>query len=99
MSKGDYRTAFGLITAKNLQDALATYQDPNQETPKYLSNEAYKRQSHYKGGNVPDEKLIPSEATFYAALEWHFSDRYKGAELVKKVREFIQENNCKFKKY
>ena len=84
---------------KNHDDALMSYQDPNQETPKYLSNSLYERQSRYKGGDIPDDKMISSEATFYASLEWHFSDRYEGAELVKKVREFIQENNCKYKNY
>lgn len=84
---------------KNHDDALMSYQDPNQETPKYLSNSLYERQSRYKGGDIPDDKMISSEATFYASLEWHFSDRYEGAELVKKVREFIKENNCKYKNY
>lgn len=84
---------------KNHDDALMSYQDPNQETPKYLSNSLYERQSRYKFGDIPDDKMISSEATFYASLEWHFSDRYEGTELVKKVREFIQENNCKYKNY
>lgn len=93
------RKPFYLVSSDILQQTLATYQDPNQETPKYLSNSLYERQSRYKGGDIPDDKMISSEATFYASLEWHFSDRYEGAELVKKVREFIQENNCKYKNY
>lgn len=93
------RKPFYLVSSDILQQTLATYQDPNQETPKYLSNSLYERQSRYKGGDIPDDKMISSEATFYASLEWHFSDRYEGAELVKKVREFIKENNCKYKNY
>ena len=102
MSKGNYRQPHGLLTQKNVQDALASYQDPNNEEPRFL-NDQWKTMERFSRPNALEPFMLdfPTEDALYAAWEWYFKGKgFEGGELVKAVREKIKQiNHPRFNKY
>jgi hypothetical protein len=102
MSKGNYRQPYGLISTKNVQDALASYQDPNNEEPRFL-NEEWKTMERFSRPNYlePFVAEFNTEEALYASWEWYYKGKgLEGVEIVKAVREKIKEiNHPRFNKY
>lgn len=102
MSKGNYRQPYGLISTKNVQDALASYQDPNNEEPRFI-NEEWKTMERFSRPNYLEPFVLdfPKEDALYAAWEWYYKGKgLEGGEIVKAVREKIKEiNHPRFNKY
>jgi hypothetical protein len=85
---------------ENQDKALLFYQDPQEEQPKYLGITKWDSYKRFK--NEQEEPSMGSffnEDSFYAALEYFYSNQFGGTELVKKVRERVKEINCKYNKY
>ena len=102
MSKGNYRQPHGLLSTKNVQDALASYQDPNNEQPRFLID-FWKTMRRFSAPDSlePFELDFNTEDALYASWEWYFNGRgLEGGELVKAVREKIKQiNHPRFNKY
>lgn len=102
MSKGNYRQPYGLISTKNVQDALASYQDPNNEEPRFI-NEEWKTMERFSRPNALEPFVLdfPNEDALYASWEWYYKGKgLEGVEIVKAVREKIKEiNHPRFNKY
>jgi len=102
MSKGNYRQPYGLLSTKNVQDALASYQDPNNEEPRFI-NEEWKTMERFSRPNALEPFVLdfPNEDALYASWEWYFKGKgLEGVEIVKAVREKIKEiNHPRFNKY
>ena len=100
MSKGQYRQPHGLLSQKNVQDALAFYQDPLDEKPRFMDRPEYKymERTYGKSQELPQAGDFLQENAYYAALEWFFSQNNEGVEIVKQVRE-ITSKNSKYKNY
>lgn len=102
MSKGNYRQPHGLLSTKNVQDALASYQDPNDEQPRFLID-FWKTMRRFSKPDSLEPFMLDfnTEDALYAAWEWYFNGKgLEGGELVKAVREKIKEiNHPRFNKY
>jgi len=102
MSKGNYRQPHGLLSPKNVQDALASYQDPNNEEPRFL-NDYWKTMERFSRPNALEPFMLDfnTEDALYAAWEWYYKGKgLEGGEIVKAVREKIKEiNHPRFNKY
>lgn len=84
----------------NQDKAFLFYQDPQEEQPKYLNDKKFSSFGRYKfDQEEPSLGSFYNEDSFYAALEYYYSQNYSGTELVKKVRERVKEINCKYNKY
>lgn len=102
MSKGNYRQPHGLLSTKNVQDALASYQDPNDEQPRFLIDFWKTMRRFSKPDSLePFELDFNTEDALYAAWEWYFNGKgLEGGALVKAVREKIKQiNHPRFNKY
>lgn len=85
---------------ENQDKAFLFYQDPQEEQPKYLGVTKWDSYKRYKNElEEPNVGSFYNEDSFYAALEYYYSQNYSDTELVKKVRERVKEINCKYKNY
>jgi hypothetical protein len=97
---GRYRNQFSLATPKNQEEFENFYQDPQEEQPKYISDKKFDSFRRYKQEQEePSLGSFYNEDSFYAALEYFYSNQFDGTELVKKVRERVKEINCKYNRY
>ena len=86
---------------ENHEKALLFYQSPDEEQPRYLNEKkfAYMKTTYGSQEEEPDVRQILHEDFYYAAMEWFYSQRLSGNELVKTVRARIKELNHKYNKY
>lgn len=100
VAKGEWRNPYSISSLKNQEEFENFYQDPQEEQPKYLTDKKFSSFGRYKfDQEEPSLGSFYNEDSFYAALEYYYSQNYSGTELVKKVRERVKEINCKYNKY
>lgn len=100
VAKGEWRNPYSISSLKNQEEFENFYQDPQEEQPKYLNDKKFSSFGRYKfDQEEPSLGSFYNEDSFYAALEYYYSQNFSGTELVKKVRERVKEINCKYNKY